>query len=476
MWSEASVTSAAAARGNGGANHSSVGGGSERYDRATSVTILPDGKILVGGDSIAAVLIQTQFGIARFVTSDIALLRLNPDGTLDQIFGVSGAVRTDLSNLGDDTVVRVLPLADGSIRVVGTSSVLDGFTSTPSWTVVGFTSNGTLDASYGAGGRTVIGFSGGSGLATARDAILQNGKIVITGARGDYAPLVVARLDAATGQRDASFGVDGIATVDLPVPARFGAQSRQGWSLAAQPDGKVLVAGDGTLFDFLQDFFEPTLLTVSRLTADGQTDATFNAFPNDSIQGYGPSIAIVGGRIVFADSLAPKLTLAANGGITGNFGSFLAGTNTSVRPTVLNFASLAGQADGGLLAAGTINGDAAIARFTFDGSVTPPPPPPPPPAPTVPAAPTNLSASSVAPRSVGLTWRDNANNETNYVVQRSSTSNFTNAVTLATLGSNATSFIDRTVVARTTYFYRVTARNALGGALSPTLAVTTPRR
>lgn len=462
--------------------------GVERLDRATSVNILPDGKILIGGNSLAAVDIPNQSFVLRTATSDVALIRLNADGTLDTTFGVSGAVRTDLSNLRDDTVARVLPLADGSIRVVGTSTIINGSFFTPAWSVAAFDANGSLNTSFGSAGRVTISFPLADGQLAARDGILLNGKILITGSVGNGASVFVASVDAASGQRDPSFGVNGIATVNLPVFTNVNGQNRQGWSLAAQPDGKVLVVGDGAIISAGSDFFEDPLLTVSRLNADGSTDATFNAFPNDTLVASFASIAVRNGSIVVAYTSAPRLTLASNGAITGNFGSFLAGTNPNpFAATPVSFTKLAFQANGGLLAAGRSNGDAAIARFTFDGSqstppvVTPPdvitpPPPPPPPAVTVPLAPTDFSAPVVQIRNVRLQWRDNATNETSYLIQRSTSADFSNPEQLAVFGANSNGFTDTTARARTTYFYRVNARNSAGSAASQILQVTTPRR
>lgn len=454
--------------------------GLERFDRATSVNILPDGKILIGGDSVAYENIPNQFFVQRLAASDIALIRLNANGTLDSTFGISGAVRTDLSNLYDDTVARVLTLADGSIRVVGTAN-------SSSWAIVAYSANGGLNTNFGTGGRATVSFTVPTGLRAANDAILHNGKIVITGKQGDYAPLAVARVDALTGQLDPTFGVGGIATVDIAEQPRNGITTRQGWSLAALPDGKIIVASDGTFVDFDQDFtIENPLLAVSRLTEDGRTDATFNGFPSNTIAGFQPSVAIVNGTPVLADAFAPRFTLAGNGAIAGNFDSFLVGINPLTWTTVLNFGSLAVQANGGLLAAGTSNGNAAIARFTFDGSQSEPPTITPPvvtppvvtpvPVLTAPLAPTDFSATNLAARNVRLQWRDNATNETSYFVQRSTSANFANPTQLTVLGNNSNGFTDTTALARTTYFYRVTARNAQGAASSAILQVTTTRR
>ena len=54
-----------------------------------------------------------------------------------------------------------------------------------------------------------------------------------------------------------------------------------------------------------------------------------------------------------------------------------------------------------------------------------------------------------------LTWTDNANNETGFEIQRSTSPNFTNATTF-TVGANVTTF-NQNVFRAANYYYRVRA-------------------
>jgi fibronectin type 3 domain-containing protein len=72
-------------------------------------------------------------------------------------------------------------------------------------------------------------------------------------------------------------------------------------------------------------------------------------------------------------------------------------------------------------------------------------------------APTNLAAS-VGSGQVNLSWTDNATNETLYEVTRSTDG--VTWTTLATLPGDSTSYADASVLAGTTYYYRVRAGNA----------------
>ncbi|MEN4042840.1 MAG: multicopper oxidase domain-containing protein [Anaerolineaceae bacterium] len=104
----------------------------------------------------------------------------------------------------------------------------------------------------------------------------------------------------------------------------------------------------------------------------------------------------------------------------------------------------------------------AFSNTVMLGTVPPPP-----------AAPTNLTATVQAGPQVRLAWQDNANNETGFVIERSTDG--INFSTLATLGTNITSYTDTAVTPGSSYVYRVKAVNAGGdSAYSNTASVTIP--
>lgn len=82
---------------------------------------------------------------------------------------------------------------------------------------------------------------------------------------------------------------------------------------------------------------------------------------------------------------------------------------------------------------------------------------------TTPNAPSGLSATPNSSSEISLSWNDNANNETNYVVERS-TSSGSGFVQVTTLGANTTSFTDSGLSPNTTYYYRVKATNTQGSS------------
>ena len=79
-----------------------------------------------------------------------------------------------------------------------------------------------------------------------------------------------------------------------------------------------------------------------------------------------------------------------------------------------------------------------------------------------PAAPSSLTA--VAGKAKGtaiVTWVDNSDNESNFLVERS-TSLSGGFIQIAALGPNVTTYTDNTLFRKTTYFYRVRAANSGG--------------
>lgn len=91
----------------------------------------------------------------------------------------------------------------------------------------------------------------------------------------------------------------------------------------------------------------------------------------------------------------------------------------------------------------------------------------------LPNSPSGLSAVAAGSSSINLSWTDNSNDETEFVLQRSTDAGvgFSN---IATLPFNSTSFTDEGLEVSTTYYYRVQAINTVGtSAWSNTAAATT---
>ena len=81
---------------------------------------------------------------------------------------------------------------------------------------------------------------------------------------------------------------------------------------------------------------------------------------------------------------------------------------------------------------------------------------------SVPAAPTGLAASASSANSIGLSWTDNASDETNFEIERSTTGIGGTYSPLDTIGANTTAYSDSGLAPETEYCYRVRATNASG--------------
>ena len=88
-----------------------------------------------------------------------------------------------------------------------------------------------------------------------------------------------------------------------------------------------------------------------------------------------------------------------------------------------------------------------------------------------PAAPSSLKAVTASSSTIGLSWLDNADDETAFNIERSlDGSNFT---PLVSVGTNVINYSDDGLMPDTTYWYRVNAENAGGTSLYSNTATTT---
>jgi phosphodiesterase/alkaline phosphatase D-like protein len=81
---------------------------------------------------------------------------------------------------------------------------------------------------------------------------------------------------------------------------------------------------------------------------------------------------------------------------------------------------------------------------------------------SLPAAPSNLSATAISASEIDLSWTNNATNQAGFAIQRSTDG--TTFTPLATVGANVTSFKDIGLAVGTQYFYRVQATNPSGSS------------
>lgn len=228
-------------------------------DRAAAVALRSDGKLVVAG------------------TSDrgFAVVRYNSGGSLDGSFGTGGKIMTRLGTEEIEDELHALALqTDGKIVVVGRS-----------WqqysndiAVVRYNSDGTLDGSFGSGGKVMTNFPEpiltDEGLpgpyfgSRSKDAPHASGPVVPTGP--PYGQYGYDDAFALGIQADGKLVVGGTSLVrynaDGALDSNFGSGGRvmtEVHALALQKDGKVVVVGAADAF------------TLTRYNADGSLDASF---------------------------------------------------------------------------------------------------------------------------------------------------------------------------------------------------------
>ncbi len=92
----------------------------------------------------------------------------------------------------------------------------------------------------------------------------------------------------------------------------------------------------------------------------------------------------------------------------------------------------------------------------------------------LPTVPGGLQAEVLAADQVNLTWIDNSDDETGFVIERKTGNGFNAFVEIATVGAGVTNYSDAQAASSEIYYYRVKAYNSFGDSdyTQPTLAIT----
>ncbi|MCB8950809.1 MAG: hypothetical protein H6650_02225 [Ardenticatenales bacterium] len=181
---------------------------------ASEVVIQPDNKILVVGPT-------KNVG----ANSDLFVVRLNTDGSLDSSFGSGGMA---IMGLNSEQIHHFHSLAlqdDGKIVVAGKQKV----SGIDSIIVLRYQSNGVLDSGFGSGGMVATDVGSITSDRTGI-AIQTDGKILASG-QGNGNGVVLRYLP--NGSLDSEFGNGGIATIAGSFLN----------NLALQPDGDIVAIG-----------------------------------------------------------------------------------------------------------------------------------------------------------------------------------------------------------------------------------------
>jgi uncharacterized delta-60 repeat protein len=346
--------------GSGGLVTTAVGIGN---DVAQAAAIQADGKIVAAGYAFNG------------SNNDFAVVRYNPNGTLDSTFGMSGngIVLTPVGT-SEDEAFGVALQSDGKIVLVGQSS--NGINTDIA--VVRYNLDGTLDTTFNDDGRAAVSVGNGNDLGRSV-AIQLDGKIVVTGNSlnvGNF-DIAVIRLET-DGSLDLSFdGNSGVGNGVITTQVATG--NDQAYAVAVQPDAKIVVAG-------YYAGASGTDTVILRYGSDGILDTTFDAdgiavhalSPGDTDEALAMALQS-DGRIVIAGCVrnggANDFLMARfeqNGTADSTFG-----TNGS---TIIPFSvladiglSVAVQDDGKIVAAGFAsngsNNDFGVTRVNANGTL-----------------------------------------------------------------------------------------------------------
>lgn len=203
---------------------------------ATSVEFLEDGKILVSGAT------NTATG-GDPSDLDMFATRLNPTGTIDTSFGSGGTQVVSFNQGGDNRDVSRDSVIDQEGRIILAGSISNA--TNVDMAVVRLLSDGTPDASFGSGGRAVIGFDVGGDLEDRGNgvAVDASNRIYLTGSVDTAGGPDVGILRVTTdGQPDPDFGTGGKVVVAIDNdPAPF--DSDAGQAIEIDRQGRPVVAG-----------------------------------------------------------------------------------------------------------------------------------------------------------------------------------------------------------------------------------------
>src|ERR1044071_713083 len=210
---------------------------------------------------------RTRRGLVLFVVALLLFLgswriARAADGDLDPAFGNGGKVVTDFDS-SNDWLTRIAVQPDGKIVAIGDTH--------PSHkgALARYNPNGTLDATFGNGGKVIT-------VASVRESaagllILPDGKIVISGSidlpSSQDTSFALLRYNP-DGSLDTTFGNAGLVTTNV------GPDDDQAYRLALQSDGKIVTAGRKGIFFYPGDQRKGNV-ALARYNPDGSLDPTF---------------------------------------------------------------------------------------------------------------------------------------------------------------------------------------------------------
>ena len=328
-------------------------------DLGNAMAIQTDGKIVVAGQT-------TNGSVIGF-----AVTRYNTNGTLDNTFGIGGKVITSIGSSYDAANAIALQ-TDGKIVVAGYSDDGTNF----NFAIVRYSTNGTLDNTFGTGGKVTTPLGSSWSIAQAVK-IQSNGKILVAGSSYES--------DTTNSFTVVRYNTNGTLDNTFNSTGKTFWLTGEAYSISIQSDGKIVTAG-------VSNYGSDANFVVERLNSNGTLDDTFNKFWDINLSQYvwgsvitpigsgndiGTSVAIQGNQKIVVAGYSNNGTnndfalvrYNTDGTLDNAFGT--SGKVTTSLSSSNDFAySVAIQADGKIVVAGTsTTSKYAVARYNTVGTL-----------------------------------------------------------------------------------------------------------
>ncbi len=201
-------------------------------DTAYAIALQPDDKLVMVGACRLPASLDGEMCAARFTTA----------GALDTTFGAGvGWVTVNVTGVGDSARAVALQ-SDGRIVMAG---VCGGFGSSTGldFCLARLNASGLIDTTFGTAGKILNTFGGGNVAQGAFAVVIQTNRFIVVAGYcrvGTYDLFCVARYNANGSMLDNTFGSGtGVVTTQL-----YGGGHSRAYSVAYQPNGKILVVGE----------------------------------------------------------------------------------------------------------------------------------------------------------------------------------------------------------------------------------------
>lgn len=278
------------------------------YDGSFNTIVQADGKIVLIGEGP-----DTDVALDD---SDFKLVRFNTDGTLDASFSGDGKafIEFNLGGSNEDRALDAVQLPNGKLVVVGSAEVADGDTDIA---VVRLNVDGSRDTSFDSDGRLTFSFNldpafpGEIASSVAMDA---DGRILVAGAAANGSisanDFAIARL-LPNGALDPDFGGDGRITVAFDLGDTLEDTALE---LNVAEDGSIFVSGGvkGSGYDFGVVKLQPDGTPDPAYGSGGKATVAFDLGDTNDDIAYGGVLQADGKFIFtgFAGAPSPDIALA----------------------------------------------------------------------------------------------------------------------------------------------------------------------